>query len=489
LLVVEDDPLVRSVCVRLLKTCHYEVDQAENGLRALERLGEAAYDIVLTDLSMPQLNGIGLLSKIRERYPQTDAIMLTAHGTIELAKQALKLGAYDFLTKPPDLGDLERTVRACLEARELRRLRQERETLSEIVALMQLSRAISAGLDVETQVVKFIGLLSERFRPQTITLSLLDPDEQHLILLAQHGVRQPSSSDQEIAVANIGNDEYVLRAHTDLVRYEAPHQTLQLLRVQSRPVGVLQLTWTDGELPLSINEAQLLEVLTSSMAVALENGRLYNRLKRQNLRTIAALAAAIDARDAYTSGHSEQVTKYTVRMAEEMRESSSFIERLRYGSLLHDVGKIGMPDAILLKPGKLTAEEYERVKQHPVTGARIVETVLDEVRDIIRYHHERFDGTGYPDGLSGDAIPLESRIIAVADALDAMTSDRSYRRGMSVDKALNILRAGRGKQWQGDLVDLLIDLVEREGETLLQGKDRPAQAIFCDGNVDDLIDS
>src|SRR3712207_5234843 len=110
LLVVEDDPLVRTVCVRLLKMRQYEVDQVDNGLRALERLGEAAYDIVLTDLSMPLLNGLGLLRQIKERYPDTDAIMITAFGSIDTAKQALKLGAFDYLPKPLELDDLERTV-------------------------------------------------------------------------------------------------------------------------------------------------------------------------------------------------------------------------------------------------------------------------------------------------------------------------------------------------------------------------------------------
>ncbi len=123
------------------------------------------------------------------------------------------------------------------------------------------------------------------------------------------------------------------------------------------------------------------------------------------------------------------------------------------------------------------------MKQHPVTGARIVEEVLDDVRDIIRHHHEWYNGTGYPDRLKGEEIPLESRVIAVADAFDAMTSDRAYRKGMTVDKAVNILRGGRNEQWQGDLVDVLVDLINVEGEVLLEGKDRPAQAIFCDGNV------
>lgn len=483
MLVVEDDPLVRTVCVRLLKMRHYDVDQVENGIRALERLSETTYDIVLTDLSMPLLNGLGLLRQIKERYPETDAIMITAFGSIDTAKQALKLGAFDYLTKPLELDDLERTVSTCLEMRELKRLRHERETLSEMVALLELSRTISSRLDVGTQVGEFINQLRNRFNPAGVALSLLDPNEHKLTLLEQKGL-QALDVGRTVAVPKLGSEQQVLRAHAELVQnYETSNQRVHLLCVQERPVGVLQMTWNEGDPPLTDKEVQLFEVFTSSMGVALENGRLYSKLKHQNVQTIAALARAIDARDAYTRGHSEQVTKYSVRMAEVMCQTELWVERLRYGALLHDVGKIGVPDAILLKPGQLTADEFEKMKQHPVTGARIVEEVLEDVRDIIRHHHEWYNGTGYPDRLKGEEIPLESRVIAVADAFDAMTSDRAYRKGMTVDKAVNILRGGRNEQWQGDLVDVLVDLINVEGEVLLEGKDRPAQAIFCDGNV------
>jgi putative nucleotidyltransferase with HDIG domain len=488
-LVVEDDPLVRTVCVRLLKIRQYEVDQVENGLYALERLGERRYDLVLTDLTMPMLNGLALLRQIKDRYADTDVIMITANGTIELAKQALKLGAFDFLTKPLELDDLERTVQTCLEVRELRRLRRERETLSEMVALMELSRTISSQLDVRTQIHKFMEQLRNRFNPTSVALTLLDPGERKLVLMAADGVLGGVDTGRDASLTRTGSEDQLLCAHATLVdQHEALHQKLHLLRVQNRPVGVLQMTWANGTPPLSDQEAQLFEVFTASMAVALENGRLYSKLKDQNLRTIAALAAAIDARDTYTRGHSEQVTKYAVRMAEVLNQTELWIERLRYGALLHDVGKIGVPDSILRKPGPLTPAEYEQMKQHPVTGANIVEHALDDVRHIIRHHHERWDGAGYPDGLKGDDIPMESRVIAVADAFDAMTSDRAYRKGMSVPAALRLLNDGRDQQWQGALVDVLVDLVECEGETLLEGKDRPAQDIFCDGNLGDLVE-
>ncbi len=483
LLVVEDDSLVRNVCVRLLRMQHYHVDAVEHGVQALERLGELRYDIVLTDLSMPQMNGLALMRQIREQHPEIDTIMITAFGSIESAKQALKMGAFDYLTKPLEPDELERTVKTCLEMRELRALRLEAEKLNEMVALMQLSRTITSNLDVHSQVSEFVNQLWSRFRPAGLALSLLDPEEHVLRLLAQKGLPASIAPGGATAFDVRRSDERLLRAHHRLVGgHGADNQAVQLLRVQDRPVGVLQLTWPPDQAELSEKDQQLLEVFTSQVAVALENGRLYGQLKQQNVETIRALAAAIDARDPYTRGHSDQVTKYSVRIGEAQAKDQLWIERLRYGALLHDVGKIGMPDSILLKPGPLTPDEYEKMKEHPSTGRRIVESVraLHDVLPIIEAHHERFNGLGYPKGLKGEEIPLESRIIAVADAFDAMTSDRAYRRGMPVDEALTILDQGKHQQWQGELVDCFVELVRQEGEELLEGKDRAPQSAVCE---------
>jgi response regulator RpfG family c-di-GMP phosphodiesterase len=482
-LVVEDDPAVRAVCVRLLRLNQYQVEQAANGAQALQQLETQLYDIVLTDLNMPVLDGLELLRQIKARFPSVDVIMITAFASIDTARQALKLGAFDYLTKPLELDELERTIQTCLESRELKRLRQERETWSEMMALMELSRTISTKLELSDQAHDFMNQLWGRFHPKSIALSLLDPSERTVRLLAQRGILDDLNIKREVNLPGIWCDETVVRAHIELVQHHQTNvQMLQVLHVQERPVGVLHMIWAEDDPLLDSREIQLLEVFTSSMAVALENSRLYEKLKQQNLQTIAALAAAIDARDPYTRGHSEQVTTYAVRIAEAMELPAAFIERLRYSALLHDIGKIGVPDAILLKPSYLTAEETALMRQHAAIGAQIVEQALGEVAPIIRHHHEAYDGSGYPDGLEGEAIPLEARIIAVADAFDTMTSDRAYRRAMPVTNAFAVLRAGRDKQWQGEVVDLLIKLIESEAHTLLIGKARAPQApLWQDG--------
>lgn len=177
-------------------------------------------------------------------------------------------------------------------------------------------------------------------------------------------------------------------------------------------------------------------------------------LKEALFGLIHCLSSAIDAKDPYTAGHSERVARMAVRLAEQMRLPAATQGDLYLSGLLHDVGKIGVSDAVLRKPGPLTAEEFAEVKTHPAVGDRIVSQVkqLRHLCPGVRWHHERVDGKGYPDGLAGDAIPLIARVLAVADAVDAMTSSRPYRDPMPQAKVEDILRTGAGSQWEEGII-------------------------------------
>jgi putative nucleotidyltransferase with HDIG domain len=183
------------------------------------------------------------------------------------------------------------------------------------------------------------------------------------------------------------------------------------------------------------------------------------------------IAATLDARDPYTAGHSQRVADYSVKIAKRAEWPRSKVELLKKSALLHDIGKIGIRDEVLLKDGRLTDEEFAQIKLHPVIGANILEGIdlTEELLPIlpgIKYHHERIDGKGYPDGLHGMNIPEFGRLIAVADAYDAMTSDRPYRKGMSPSKALSILDAGKGTQWDPGYVEHFMSIQQNQSETL-----------------------
>ena len=193
--------------------------------------------------------------------------------------------------------------------------------------------------------------------------------------------------------------------------------------------------------------------------------KLYMDMRNTHFDTVRALTSAIDASDPFTRGHSERVTAYAVAMARRLGLAERRVVAIEYASLLHDMGKIAVQHDILLKPGKLSEEEWSLMRMHPETGAKIVSDLhfLKGAREVVLYHHERYDGLGYPDGLKGCEIPLEARNVKVADAFDAMLSDRPYRKGLSVDEAVAEVEAGRGTEFDPKVVDVFLDLI-RQGE-------------------------
>ena len=185
------------------------------------------------------------------------------------------------------------------------------------------------------------------------------------------------------------------------------------------------------------------------------------RLEASYRTTVRALAGALELRDDQTGGHTERVTAIGLRLAHAVAPELAADPQLEYGFLLHDLGKIGVPDAILLKPGPLTDVEMEQMAEHPLLGARLLEPLTylgDVVRDVVLYHHERWSGAGYPKGLKGEAIPLAPRIFAIADAFDAMTNDRPYRRALPLEEALAEITAGEGGQFDPDLARVFVEL-------------------------------
>jgi len=197
----------------------------------------------------------------------------------------------------------------------------------------------------------------------------------------------------------------------------------------------------------------------------------HEELRTAYVQTVGALAEAVDAKDTYTRGHSERVGVYASKIARSMNFPKDFIERVYIAGLLHDVGKIGVPDRVILKPDRLNHEEYELIKQHPEIGAKILEpvTFLKDVVPCVRHHHEWFDGCtkGYPDRLAGDAIPLPSRIILVADTVEAMTSDRPYRKALDLDTVISELTKYAGSQFDPNCVDAFLRVLDVEGEAFI----------------------
>lgn len=227
--------------------------------------------------------------------------------------------------------------------------------------------------------------------------------------------------------------------------------------------GVL-VGWNRLRGEFTSGDLKLLSTIAAQTGGVLESAYLYQRLQETFRGVVRAMAVAVDAKSRWTAGHSIRVTRYAVELANAIGLPESEVEKVNLSGLLHDLGKIGVPDAILDKPGRLTDEEWKVMKQHPIIGYEMLKDIWQfrgSILDGVLYHHERVDGKGYPFGLKGEEIPFMGRLLAVADGFDAMTSDRPYRAGMPKEKALEVLLEGAGTQWDKELVKAFVEAQRR----------------------------
>ena len=322
-LVVDDEPGVRRSLARMLQAQGFQCFEASTGLEALElldRIGETP--LIVSDMRMPELDGIGFLEAVRRRYPDTSVIMLTGLSDTTTAVDCLHLGAADFLLKPISMNELQARVARALEKRAL----------------------------------------------------------------------------------------------------------------------VLQNRYYQENLERRVHEQA-------------------QRIQELFLQGVQMLARALEAKDAYTRGHSIRVSRYAVATARRMGFQGVLLDGIRLGGELHDIGKIGTRESVLHKPGSLTADEFRQISEHPILGERMLSPLARESPDvlrIVRSHHERLDGRGFPDGLRGERIPVEARIVAVADAFDAMTTRRPYRDSRPPDQAMAELRRVAGTQLDPEAVEAFV---------------------------------
>ncbi len=233
-----------------------------------------------------------------------------------------------------------------------------------------------------------------------------------------------------------------------------------VLRTPRKKLGILHLDRGPLQPNFTKDDLKLADALASHVSSGIECAMLLDKQRNLFLNTVTILAQAVELRDIYTGGHTNRVTAIAMLLAHEAKMNEDEFEKIRTGTPLHDIGKIGIDDAILRKPSKLTAEESEIMKQHTTKGAAIVMLVPDliDIIPIVRSHHERWDGKGYPDGLKGEKIPRIARVVAIADAMDAMVSDRPYRKGLPLEKAFEEIGKGRDTQFDPTLVDAFLNM-------------------------------
>ena len=338
--------------------------------------------------------------------------------------------------------------------------------VSHLEALYQLGRILNSSLSLDEILPTALTQTLDLLEAKTASVMLLDEKGEELRIRLAHGLSPDIVEKTKVKLGERVSGRVAATGEPVLIKgSEGDDMDSSIcvpLLANQQVLGVLNIrTKTDGS-DFTQQDLDLASQLANIAAAAIENASLHDELQALFLSTVSAMANSIDARDPYTKGHSERVTSYAVMIAEELKLSAEELERLRYAGLLHDIGKIRIRDHILHKPGRLTDAEFDEMKKHPEYGVEIMEPVkaFQTILPAMLHHHERYDGRGYPHGLAGTDIPLSARILCVADCFDAMTSDRPYRKGMPVEAAVNELDKNKSSQFDPELVDIFLRLVD-----------------------------
>ncbi len=469
-LIVDDEKFIRDILADFLGMEGYIVRTAEDGTAALAELNAAHYDLVISDLKMPRMGGIELLDAIGTAAPSALTVIMTGFGTVETAIDAMKRGAYDYILKPFKVEEVIHVVQRGLEKQ---RLAAENLRLREAVSLYKVSEAIAASLSLE-EVLATIGDTAVNEVKGDLVSTWLEDGEggyferQRLVPAREEAETLEAAAERGASFGALdpksfanhyGTHQALLEQGPRGARFftEPPRAGIVSLvsvplRMKTRLLGWIAVASYTKQKRFNEGHRKLLSIVGSRAAAAIENARLYEDLRASFQQTIEGLARAIDKMDRYTAGHSERVALYAMYLAVRLGLPPETVEVVRQSALMHDIGKIGCV-MNLNKPGKLTQEEYEVFKRHPTYGRDILGPIkfLHPLIPGVHLHHERWDGRGYPLGLSGNDVPLIARIIAVADTYDAMTSDRAYRRALPHEVAVGEIERCSGSQFDPEI--------------------------------------
>ncbi len=498
ILVVDDEEGILDVTEGYFQRKGYEVYTAINGVEALEVLNKVKIGCVFTDINMPQMDGLELAENIRQIESTLPVVVMTGYPSLENSIQTLKNGVVDYLIKPVNLEQMELTLKRILRERELfvenlilkeEVERQERlkklnnELLERIDEVNTLNRVMEDFSDTDSSYSifnKVVDLGVEELRADKVFFHIYSDEDKSLVLVAN----SDSANEDDTVRSLFGRDlskaanQFILDVlstdHNPCLitsarnndRLDDVVQSLMVvpLKIREKIFGVASAFSFNENVLFNEKDIYYMSFITQKAASAIENIALYENIYDNLFSTLYAFVTALEVRDLYTHRHSTRVAKYAHMLASEMGCTDEELDIISFAGSLHDIGKIGIRDDILLKPGRLTDDEYEKIKEHPVIGADIISKLglWDREMEIIRHHHERFDGNGYPDRLKGDQIPRLARILCVADSFDAMASDRAYRKKLEKEEVLDILRENSGAQFDPEAVEAFIRVADTE---------------------------
>ena len=508
ILVVDDEVSVRNILKTFLEYYDLTVKTAEDGVEAMEILGKENFDVLLSDIMMPRMDGLTLAGEVKNVQQDILVILMTGYASVNTAVEAIKKGVFDYVLKP--FQNLEIIFQAVNRALDHRRLIQERNALIDdltrtnqelsrsrgllnekiqvinselskridrLTTLYDIGRSISSITNLDELLKTIMNRVVVAMKDSIGILWINNNETKHLERVVTLGIDDESIVPESIELHEGMIGETMTTGRPRVFRRlenlsdpmlrnictaeQVNSIVLVPLHYENKALGAINVLFRNNYF-VSDDDVDILGAIADQASVSIMNAELYREQSRLFRETIEALATAIDSRDHYTGGHSYMVTRYSLAIATRMGFDKDRLELVRVAGLLHDVGKIGISDTILNKPGKLTEDEMNVIKAHPILGRVILESIdaLKPAARLIYHHHERYDGKGYPEGIKGETIPLESRILQVADIYHALTSDRIYRKALPDDKAREIIREGLGTVSDPEVGRIFLEIIE-----------------------------
>lgn len=475
ILVVDDERAILELGRRFLSSEGFDVETASQGMQAMKLLEQGPYEILLTDIRMPGMSGLELMKMARSVRPEIIMVVITGHGTITTAIESLKMGATGFILKPFTRQELLSSIHNALDKC---RLRQENVRMKSLMPLFQVNQQLMMQTDLTHLMRLIIDSVKTELKVDRASIMLLNEKTGELVVKATTGFE---NLDENKLKKNVGEGIaglavekkqpiLVQRGIEDnpdlkgLLDDEKVTSGLSVpIMIRKKVIGVLNLSKFNRGRPLGESDLGLISIFCGQVAVAIENARLYRDIRNSYLRTLQALVAAIEIKDQFSKGHSSGVAQYAAVIGKALQLSKDRMQELIIAAILHDIGKIGSSDDILKKGSKLSEDEFELMKSHPGNAVKILETIglSREILSSILHHHEWWDGSGYPKGLSREEIPLFSRIIAIADTIEAMTTPRPYQQAVTLAEARDEIQRFKGSQFDPNLADIFLGIEEK----------------------------
>ena len=486
-LIVDDEPFALEVVKEILDREGYQTVAVESGGAALQVAGRESFDLLLADIKMPQMNGLELIRSFQALSPQTVPILMTGYGSLETAREAIREGAYDYILKPFDRGEICVAVARALERK---RLDSENSRLKELVGIYKLSRAVATNVEQRELLDMILATAVGQTGSDGGAIILLDSTRHRLTIGAASGAwgntaRLAESILRKDVVTwfDEGRDPIIFSDTKDHPLFDRfrHYPVRKLLGTKIQDVALVPIefdqqieglmsiyTSTDGKL-LAEGDIRLMSILAAQAGISIQSRSLFADIEDSCLLSLRLITSLVETKCPYLIGHMEQVADLSERLGTWIGLDEEEVRILKLGASLHDIGQIGISDAILNKPDELTPEEWDEVKRHPVIGDEILAPFrfLADARPIVRHHHERLDGMGYPDGLRDDELTPSMNVVILADAYSGMISPRPWGRSVPEYEAMQWLIHEKGTRFDPDITDAFIDM--------LSGGDNPSK--------------